>query len=108
MLYFAAMSSENIIKVGELDFPPRKVWLKTYGCQMNYHDTERILSHLSGLNFTRTENQQEADLVIFNTCAVRDLANQKFYSHLGETKKLKENPDIDPETGLKKNVIVAA
>lgn len=102
------MSSENIIKVGELDFPPRKVWLKTYGCQMNYHDTERILSHLSGLNFTRTENQQEADLVIFNTCAVRDLANQKFYSHLGETKKLKENPDIDPETGLKKNVIVAA
>lgn len=102
------MSSENIIKVGELDFPPRKVWLKTYGCQMNYHDTERILSHLSGLNFTLTEDQQKADLVIFNTCAVRDLANQKFYSHLGETKKLKENPDIDPETGLKKNVIVAA
>src|SRR5690606_25359516 len=79
-----------------------------YGCQMNYHDTERILSHLSGLNFTRTENQQEADLVIFNTCAVRDLANQKLYSHLSETKKLKTNPAIDPETGLKKNVIVAA
>lgn len=102
------MSNENIITVGDLEFPPRKVWLKTYGCQMNYHDTERILSHLSGLNFTRTEDQQDADLVIFNTCAVRDLANQKFYSHLGETKKLKENPDIDPETGLKKNVVVAA
>jgi tRNA-2-methylthio-N6-dimethylallyladenosine synthase len=96
------------IKVGELEFPPRKVWLKTYGCQMNYHDTERILSHLSGLNFTRTEEQSEADLVLFNTCAVRDLANQKFYSHLGETKKLKVNPELDPETGLKKNVIVAA
>jgi tRNA-2-methylthio-N6-dimethylallyladenosine synthase len=96
------------IKVGELEFPPRKVWLKTYGCQMNYHDTERILSHLSGMNFTKTDEQSEADLVIFNTCAVRDLANQKFYSHLGETKKLKTNPDIDPETGLKKNVIVAA
>lgn len=101
-------TDSNIIKVGELDFPPRKVWLKTYGCQMNYHDTERILSHLSGMNFTKTEEQSEADLVIFNTCAVRDLANQKFYSHLGETKKLKTNPDIDPETGLKKNVIVAA
>lgn len=98
----------NSVKVGELDFPPRKVWLKTYGCQMNYHDTERILSHLSGMNFTRTEEQSEADLVIFNTCDVRDLANQKFYSHLGETKKLKTNPDVDPETGLKKNVIVAA
>ena len=80
------MSNENIITVGDLEFPPRKVWLKTYGCQMNYHDTERILSHLSGLNFSRTEDQQDADLVIFNTCAVRDLANQKFYSHLGETK----------------------
>jgi tRNA-2-methylthio-N6-dimethylallyladenosine synthase len=96
------------VKVGELEFPPRKVWLKTYGCQMNYHDTERILSHLSGLNFTRTEEQSEADLVIFNTCAVRDLANQKFYSHLGETKKLKTAADVDPETGLKKDVIVAA
>jgi tRNA-2-methylthio-N6-dimethylallyladenosine synthase len=96
------------VKVGELEFPPRKVWMKTYGCQMNYHDSERIMSHLSGLNFTKTEEQSEADLVIFNTCAVRDLANQKFYSHLGETKKLKTNPEVDPETGLKKNVIVAA
>lgn len=101
------MSSENIT-VGELEFPPRKVWLKTYGCQMNYHDTERILSHLSGLNFTRTEDQQDADLVIFNTCAVRDLANQKFYSHMGEAKHLKAPDHIDPETGLKKNVVIAA
>ncbi len=96
------------VKVGEIEFPPRKVWMKTYGCQMNYHDSERIMSHLSGLNFSKTEEQSEADLVIFNTCAVRDLANQKFYSHLGETKKLKTNPEVDPETGLKKNVIVAA
>lgn len=96
------------VKVGDLEFPPRKVWMKTYGCQMNYHDSERIMSHLGNLNFTKTEDQSEADLVIFNTCAVRDLANQKFYSHLGETKKLKANADVDPETGLKKNVIVAA
>ena len=96
------------VKVGELEFPPRKVWMKTYGCQMNYHDSERIMSHLTGMNFTKTDEQSEADLVIFNTCAVRDLANQKFYSHLGETKKLKTNPDINPETGLKKDVIVAA
>lgn len=96
------------VKVGDLEFPPRKVWMKTYGCQMNYHDSERILSHLSGMNFSLTDEKSDADLVIFNTCAVRDLANQKFYSHLGETKKLKENADVDPETGLKKNVIVAA
>jgi tRNA-2-methylthio-N6-dimethylallyladenosine synthase len=97
-------ANTNIVRVGELDFPPRKVWLKTYGCQMNYHDTERILSHLDGLNFTRTEEPTEADLVIYNTCAVRDMANQKFYSHLGESKKLK----LNPETGLKKDVVIAA
>jgi hypothetical protein len=37
-------ASAAAIKVGELDFPPRKVWMKTYGCQMNYHDSERITS----------------------------------------------------------------
>ena len=96
------------VKVGELDFPPRKVWMKTYGCQMNYHDSERIVSHLTNLNFTLTTEQTEADLVIFNTCAVRDLANQKFYSALGETKHIRENPTLNPETGLKKDVIIAA
>ena len=98
----------KLVKVGELDFPPRKVWLKTYGCQMNYHDSERIVSHLSNLNFTLTTDQTEADLMIFNTCAVRDLANQKFYSALGETKKIIKDHQIDPETGFKKDVIIAA
>lgn len=96
------------VTVGELNFPPRKVWLKTYGCQMNYHDSERIVSHLSNLNFTLTTEQTEADLMIFNTCAVRDLANQKFYSALGETKKIIKDHQIDPETGFKKDVIIAA
>lgn len=82
--------SENTIKVGDIDFPGRKVWVKTYGCQMNYHDTDRILSHLKPLNFTLTKEQDEADLLIFNTCAIRDLANQKFYSHLGAAKHAKK------------------
>lgn len=81
----------DIIKVGELEFPKRKVWVKTYGCQMNYHDTERIVSHLSELNFSLTEDKDEAELLIFNTCAIRDLANQKFYSHLGAAKHQKFN-----------------
>lgn len=74
------------VEVGGLEFPKRKVWVKTYGCQMNYHDTERMLSYLDRLNFTKTEEKESADLLIFNTCAIRDLANQKFYSHLGGTK----------------------
>ena len=83
----------EVIRHGDIDFPARKVWIKTYGCQMNYHDTERLLSNLKSLNFEKTEDQSDADLMIFNTCAVRDLANQKFYSHLGETKRLKKDPN---------------
>ena len=76
--------------VGEISFPPRKVWLKTFGCQMNEHDSQRMLSHLQELNFTATENKDEADMVLFNTCAIRDLSNMKFYSQLGEIKNLKK------------------
>lgn len=83
-------TGQKTVKMGGLDFPPRRVWMKTYGCQMNYHDTQRILSHLSDLNFSHTDDVDQADMVIFNTCAVRDLANQKFYSHLGEMKHLKK------------------
>ncbi|MCY4644433.1 MAG: tRNA (N6-isopentenyl adenosine(37)-C2)-methylthiotransferase MiaB [Bacteriovoracales bacterium] len=74
------------ITFGDQVFPHRKVFFKTYGCQMNHHDTERMLSHLKRLNFYPTENRKEADLILFNSCAIRDLANQKFYSHVGETK----------------------
>lgn len=82
------------IIIGGQEFPKRKVWVKTYGCQMNYHDTERILSHLSPLNFSLATEQDEADLLLFNTCAIRDLANQKFYSHLGNTKHQKKVRDV--------------
>ncbi len=83
------MENTNI-EMGGISFPPRKVWFKTFGCQMNYHDTERMLSLLESLNFTKTEERDEADLVLFNTCAIRGLANEKFYSQLGEIKHLKE------------------
>lgn len=81
----------KIRQLGEVDFPPRKVFFKTYGCQMNYHDTERMLSHLEKLNFSKTEEQDDADLILFNTCAIRDTSNQKFYSHLGNTKHNKKS-----------------
>ncbi len=84
-------TGEKTVRMGELDFPPRKVWMKTFGCQMNYHDSERIISHLSDLNFTQTKLREEADLVLFNSCAIRDLSNLKFYSQLGEIKRLKKN-----------------
>ncbi|MAW07583.1 MAG: tRNA (N6-isopentenyl adenosine(37)-C2)-methylthiotransferase MiaB [Halobacteriovoraceae bacterium] len=89
-VYIDPKTNEKIIKKGELDFPPRKVWMKTFGCQMNHHDSERILHHLKNLNFSSTLDLDEADLVLFNTCAVRDLSNNKFYSQLGEIKHAKK------------------
>lgn len=86
-------TGQKLIKKGTVTFPPRKVFFKTFGCQMNYHDTERMLFHLKSLNFTQTEEKNEADLILFNTCAIRDLANTKFYSNLGEVKKLKADKD---------------
>jgi tRNA-2-methylthio-N6-dimethylallyladenosine synthase len=85
-----ADSAANTVKLGDIEFPPRKVWMRTYGCQMNEHDSQRMLSQLSSMNFSMTENKDDADLVLFNTCAIRDNANEKFYSHLGEIKHLKE------------------
>lgn len=96
-------ANANVKIVGDLEFPPRKVWVKTYGCQMNYHDTERMLSHLEPLNFTLTGEKEEADLMIYNTCAIRDLANQKFYSHLGAAKHQKAEAKAQ-----KKDVKIAA
>lgn len=60
-------SAEGVIQLGDQPFPKRKVWLKTYGCQMNHHDSQRLLGHLEALNFSATEEMQEADLVLFNT-----------------------------------------
>ena len=88
--YIDPETNQHMVKMGDLLFPPRKVWMKTFGCQMNYHDSERILSHLKDLNFDHTEVLDQADLVLFNTCAIRDLSNNKFYSQLGEIKHAKK------------------
>ena len=93
------LANERIIKMGGIIFPPRKVFFKTFGCQMNYHDTERMLSHLARLNFTPCKQWELADLIMFNTCAIRDLANSKFYSYLGVLKKYKKRKD-NPVIGV--------
>ena len=99
VLHYKGEMQKDSDLIKEIECPPRKVWFKTYGCQMNYHDSERLVSHLKNLNFEETEQQDEADLMIFNTCAVRDLANQKFYSHVGETKRMKKARDVKIAVG---------
>ena len=67
----------------------------TFGCQMNAHDSEKLIGILEKIGFKETDDEAKADFVIFNTCTVRENANQKLYGHLGALKKRKEtNPDM--------------
>jgi tRNA-2-methylthio-N6-dimethylallyladenosine synthase len=71
------------------------VFLETFGCQMNDNDSERMLGILKGINFARTDDPCSADLILINTCTVRDKAEQKVYSTLGRYKELKkERPGL--------------
>ncbi|MBP3230946.1 MAG: tRNA (N6-isopentenyl adenosine(37)-C2)-methylthiotransferase MiaB [Anaerovibrio sp.] len=67
----------------------------TYGCQMNFSDAERMEGELSKLGYVSTEDMAKADLIMINTCCVRETAEDKVYGKIGEIKALKrENPDL--------------
>jgi tRNA-2-methylthio-N6-dimethylallyladenosine synthase len=68
----------------------KRVYIETYGCQMNEHDSERILCLLKGSNYLETKDAKEADLILINTCSVREKPEHKVYSALGRYKWLKE------------------
>ncbi len=93
-------TNQDCIHFRDIVFPPRKVFVQIYGCQMNISDSERLLSHLQNFNFEQTKELEEADLVFFNTCAVRDHANQKFYSHLSELVNRKKEQNLDLKIGI--------
>ena len=72
----------------------KKFYIKTFGCQMNFNDSERIRGILKTIGYEPTNDWQEADLIILNTCTIREKPDQKVLSHLGEYKKIKEkNPN---------------
>ena len=74
---------------------PKRATVITYGCQMNKYESERIAGILVGLGYTLTDQPRGADLVLLNTCSIRDKAEQKVYSQLGQLKWLKrDNPDL--------------
>src|SRR5215510_14816607 len=68
----------------------KKLYLHTYGCQMNQYDSERIAQLMGRMDYESTDQSENADLLILNTCSVRDRAEQKVYSALGRWKELKE------------------
>ena len=68
---------------------PKKLFIKTYGCQMNVYDSERMVEALAADGYVTTEVVEEADMVLLNTCHIREKAAEKVYSDLGRLKPLK-------------------
>lgn len=75
-----------------------KYYIKTFGCQMNVHESEKLAGMLESLDYTRAESADNADVIVFNTCAIRDGVEQKIMGNIGAIKKLKK---------ANKNLIVA-
>ena len=74
---------------------PKKLFIKTYGCQMNVYDSERMVEALGGQGYVETHSPEEADMILLNTCHIREKAAEKVYSELGRFKGLKaDKPDL--------------
>jgi tRNA-2-methylthio-N6-dimethylallyladenosine synthase len=69
--------------------PHKKLFIKTYGCQMNVYDSERMREVLAPVGYAPVDGPEEADMVVLNTCHIREKAAEKVYSELGRIKKLK-------------------
>ena len=73
----------------------KKYFVKTYGCQMNEHDTENIKAILEDMGYTEVDDMEKADLILLNTCAIRENAHNKVFGMIGRIKHLKqEKPNI--------------
>ena len=69
----------------------KKVFIKTFGCQMNVYDSNRIYDSLKTIGFEKTDNQNQTDCYILNTCHIRDKAKEKVYHEVGRVKKIYQN-----------------
>src|SRR5437870_9179206 len=75
--------------------PTRKLYLETFGCQMNVLDSQLVLGQLRAQGYETVEDRDAADVVLYNTCSVREHAEQKVWSRLGELRaSKKENPNL--------------
>jgi len=68
---------------------PKKLFIKTYGCQMNVYDSERMAEAMGGQGYVQTDSPDDADMILLNTCHIREKAAEKVYSELGRYKGLK-------------------
>ncbi|MBC7164516.1 MAG: tRNA (N6-isopentenyl adenosine(37)-C2)-methylthiotransferase MiaB [Roseovarius sp.] len=74
---------------------PKKLYIKTYGCQMNVYDSERMAEAMGAAGYVTTDDAAQADMILLNTCHIREKAAEKVYSELGRFRALKEaRPDL--------------
>ncbi len=74
---------------GIQDMKSKRIYIQTIGCQMNVYDSERIAGVMAHLNYKKTSDIEKADLIIVNTCAIREKAEQKVFSFLGRLNRIK-------------------
>lgn len=88
-------SAEPVRKTFNKNSNDKKVYIETYGCQMNYSDTEIVLSVLSDFGYNETNDIKNSDVILLNTCSIRENAEQKIYKKLDDIKKYKkQNPHL--------------
>src|SRR6202142_360505 len=63
-------------------------YIETFGCQMNFHDSEKVVGTLISEGYAQVQREEEADLILYNTCSIRDKAEQKVFNRLNDVKKL--------------------
>jgi tRNA-2-methylthio-N6-dimethylallyladenosine synthase len=78
--------------------PKKRLYIKTYGCQMNVYDSERMADVLAPLGYGMTDDPAHADLVVLNTCHIREKATEKVYSELGKIREMKDARRAGGET----------
>ncbi len=89
------MSGSGGRGIGTPSSTPRTFHIRTFGCQMNDHDSERLAGALVADGLVPTSDLESADVVVFNTCCIRENADNRFYGHLGNLKALRESrPDM--------------
>jgi tRNA-2-methylthio-N6-dimethylallyladenosine synthase len=73
----------------------KRYHVTTFGCQMNEHDSERMKGMLEALGYTEAAEREDADLILFNTCSIREKADERFVAHLGVARRIKrERPEV--------------
>ena len=89
------IQKKYIKKVAEYNYANNpKYWIMTMGCQLNENDSEKISGMLEEMNYIRTEKMEDADFVIFNTCCVRENAEERLFGKIGELKNIKRNKEL--------------